>query len=162
MNNKNTDVEERDDDTIIAEALVQIRTGVENGNWQDVCDAYNSITGEDLSIPVKKKSRLDNIRTLMDKNNKMTKAKNAPKAKVVKTKGKKPTTEVGDADTGDIVIEQIGNVQIISSIEDPSEKQANAKADKRAAATKKLISRPPDIGEEPLVKGGVINVRDRK
>lgn len=56
---------EDNDDEIIARALINIREAVLTQNWQIVCDAYNSITNEDLKIPEKKKGRRETIQGLM-------------------------------------------------------------------------------------------------
>lgn len=73
------------EDLIIAEALNLIRTAVESQDWELVCEAYASITGEKLDLPKPKTpphSRLDNIRSLMNKKTKPIKDKNRSKEKV--------------------------------------------------------------------------------
>ena len=53
------------EDQIIAEGLTLVRRGILDGDWQKVCDGYNHISGESLSSPKAEKSRLENIRELM-------------------------------------------------------------------------------------------------
>lgn len=53
------------EDYIIAQAFILIKEGVESLDWNKICDAYENITGEKIQPPEKKKSRLENIREMM-------------------------------------------------------------------------------------------------
>jgi hypothetical protein len=50
------------EDDIIAQGLVLVRTGIIENDWSKICEGYNSISGENLQPPTKPKSRLERIR----------------------------------------------------------------------------------------------------
>lgn len=54
-----------DNEEIIANGLLKIREGILAGSWDTVCEGYCDISGEDLSPPIPKESKLDKIRRLM-------------------------------------------------------------------------------------------------
>jgi hypothetical protein len=55
-----------DEDVLIANAFIDVREGIVTGNWQKVCDAYESVSGKKLEPPNQpKKTRLEQIRELM-------------------------------------------------------------------------------------------------
>ena len=55
------------EDELIADNLLLIRKGIEENNWNLVCEGYNAISGEDLKpLQLVKPSRIDNIRKRMN------------------------------------------------------------------------------------------------
>lgn len=58
------------EDQVIADSLMRIRSGIIAGDWQVVCDGYNAVSGENLSPPASVatvSSKLDKIRSLLKK-----------------------------------------------------------------------------------------------
>jgi hypothetical protein len=60
----------QNEEQIIADALLKIRAGIVAGDWTQVCEGYNSVSGEEL-LPPKENAvvinKLDKIRLLLKK-----------------------------------------------------------------------------------------------
>ena len=86
----------QDEDEIIAKGLLSVKEGIVSGDWNKVCEGYNSISGEDLKPFEKPKSRLESIREMM-------KVENPPAEKPKKggRKKKEPQAEPTDEDEDD-------------------------------------------------------------
>lgn len=95
------------DDDIIAAGLIKVREGILSGNWESVCEGYNSISGEELKpfVQEKPKSRLDNIRNLM-----ALEDDGEPDKKPRQKRAKKPKPETDhnvDEETGAILLPEV-------------------------------------------------------
>jgi hypothetical protein len=111
--------QKNNEDKIIAEAFISIRTAILEGNWQLVCDAYESISGEKLDPPEEEKSRLDNIRDLMQAQEDKPKPGRKPKKEkpeVVIATEKEATEEVAIS-SGELVEQKIKNGMTVITTE---------------------------------------------
>lgn len=112
------------EDILIADGLLVIRKGIEEMNWDLVCEGYNAISGENLKpVVAVKTSRLDNIRKRMN----ITKTQESPLPPI--------TSVVEKKQKGGKVFGQ-GKITIISSEENIEEQMEN-----------KQLARPRNIAK---------------
>lgn len=124
----------KDEDMIIVSGLMEIKRGIEEQDWQVVCDGYKIITGEEIKPVEVKLSQVERVRKLM----------NEQKPSSKKVNKKQPDVEDDDVDDGTLsVITQkggtrfgSGKLQIITDKEDENE------AEKNAQLVKKRIKMP--------------------
>jgi hypothetical protein len=133
-----------DEDETIAMSFLLIKEGVLSKDWTKVIEAYGLVTGEQLSLPIEQKSRLDNIRQLMkDKNSPPKKSWEDLTAKEIKqslldmeisqeelkNKSKKELVQLARTkaivQNPEIVKESNGTMQVITGGFDPEEAKHN-------------------------------------
>ena len=101
------------EDELIADNLLLIRKGIEENNWNLVCEGYNAISGEDLKpLQLVKPSRIDNIRKRMNAGK--TQEPTLPSISAVVEKKQKGGKLFGQ-----------GKITVISSEEDATEQLEN-------------------------------------
>lgn len=89
---------EQNEDEIIASGLNTILEGITSGDFQKVCDGYNSITGEEVEPPevAPKLTKLQRIKALRDA--KLPKENKKPTEKPSKKKPPQNDEEVTDSE----------------------------------------------------------------
>ena len=134
------------DDEIISDALFDIRKGIMDGDIGVIVNAYNSLSGEDLTWPTTKvepepPSRLDSIRArIISKAESIVVDKPQPEQVVV-------TEEEEDEDSVLQVETNVGGIKIISS---PINKEEMEHNKKRAPARSPIEPRKSVLDVTPL------------
>lgn len=119
-----------DDDEVISKGLLNVRDGILNGNWDAVCEGYNSISGENLEPFQYAKSRLEKIRDNM----KLGEDKEVGGLPVVPKikKSQKKTPETPKEEGVAILTKEEGKMKVITNEFDQEEADFNKKMDSKS------------------------------
>jgi hypothetical protein len=147
---KKKTVQQQNDDQVIIDGLMKIRAGIINDSWDEVCEGYNSITGEALEHVSKAPppTRLERIRGALATKDSAEPATEAPK-NAKSSSRVKTAAEIKEEDRAkdqeepvsenEVVIQKKGDLTIITFQEDEGLKQRNKK-DKE-----KTLALPPEL-----------------
>lgn len=149
-----TEITTTDELEIVTNGLLQIKQGIQEGNWQIVCDGYNYISGEALTPKIEsKKTSLKGLRDAL-RNQGITRPKDQPEVQVKTDDSSKVLEDVQElvekaikipveVTDSDIKEEKAGKQTVISAGFDPEEAKANELLNKKKPKVKVSRSKPP-------------------